>query len=142
MPTAAGPGLAQRLSAGRAQWRQELREEFDQEMKGAAPGLRAAQIAQSYVVPAQIAIGVESHHGRVLSAEDVFDDAIRSVLASVHVEFKQWDAAAQNVEVITRALKRIIQQGDPTLEHGRTPGGVRPRRRPDPRGRPSAGLRR
>ncbi|MGW7786173.1 hypothetical protein [Streptomyces tricolor] len=113
VPTAAGPGLAQRLSAGRAQWRQELRAEFDQEMKGAAPGLRAAQIAQSYVVPAQIAIGVESHHGRVLSAEDVFDDAIRSVLASVHVEFKQWDAAAQNVEVITRALKRIIQQGDP-----------------------------
>ncbi|MEV5441327.1 hypothetical protein AB0N23_02060 [Streptomyces sp. NPDC052644] len=110
---AAGPGLGQRLAASRAQWRQVRRQEFDGEIKGATPGLRAAQIAQSYVVPAQIAVGVEGHDGRVLSPEDIFDDAIRSVLASVHVEFKQWDAAAQNVEVITRALKRIIQQGDP-----------------------------
>ncbi|MEU5657945.1 hypothetical protein ABZ802_20385 [Streptomyces sp. NPDC047737] len=111
--TSTGPGLGQRLATSRARWRQELREEFQDEMKGATPGLRAAQIAQSYVVPAQIAVGVEGHDGRVLSPEDIFDDAIRSVLASVHVEFKQWDAAAQNVEVVTRALKRIIQQGDP-----------------------------
>ncbi|MER6080532.1 hypothetical protein [Streptomyces sp. NPDC001833] len=111
--TAPGPDLGQRLAASRTRWRQELRQEFHDEMKGTTPGLRAAQIAQSYVVPAQIAVGVEGHEGRVLSPEDIFDDAIRSVLASVHVEFKQWDAAAQNVEVITRALKRIIQQGDP-----------------------------
>ncbi|MFE2374721.1 hypothetical protein [Streptomyces sp. NPDC059398] len=111
--TAAGPGLEQRLATGRARWRQELRQEFHNEMKGTAPGLRAAQIAQSYVVPAQIAVGVEGHEGRVLSPEDIFDDAIRSVLASVHVEFMQWDAAAKNIEVVTRALKRIIQQGDP-----------------------------
>ncbi|MFI9648837.1 hypothetical protein ACIHAA_21345 [Streptomyces sp. NPDC052040] len=110
---AAGPGLGQRLAASRAGWRQEIQQEFHDEMKGATPGLRAAQIAQSYVVPAQIAVGIEGHEGRVLSAEDIFDDAVRSVLASVHVEFKQWDAAAQNVEIITRALKRIIQQGDP-----------------------------
>nr|WP_037801058.1 hypothetical protein [Streptomyces sp. LaPpAH-108] len=110
---ATGPGLGQRLAASRARWRQAQRQEFDGEMKGAMPGLRAAQIAQTYVVPAQIAVGVEGHEGRVLSPEDVFDDAIRSVLASVHVEFKEWDAAAQNVEVITRALKRIIQQEDP-----------------------------
>ncbi|MGY1580854.1 hypothetical protein [Streptomyces sp. MN13] len=111
--TAAGPDLGARLATARAQWRQNLRTEFDEEMKGAAPGLRAAQIAQSYVVPAQVAVGVDGHDGRVLSPEDIFDDAIRSVLASVHVEFKQWDPAAQNVEVITRALKRIIQQDDP-----------------------------
>lgn len=111
--SAAGPGHGQRLAASRARWRQELRKEFQDEMKGATPGLRAAQIAQSYVVPAQISVGVEGHEGRMLSPEDIFDDAIRSVLASVHVEFKQWDAAAQNVEVITRALKRVIQQGDP-----------------------------
>ncbi|MFJ6843563.1 hypothetical protein ACIQRE_12900 [Streptomyces griseoluteus] len=110
---APGPGLGQRLAAGRAQWRQDRRKEFDEEIRGAAPGLRAAQIAQSYVVPAQIAVGVEGHDGRLVSPEDIFDDAIRSVLASVHVEFKQWDEAAQNVEIITRALKRIIQQDDP-----------------------------
>ncbi|MFH8748384.1 hypothetical protein ACH4GK_19005 [Streptomyces rimosus] len=107
------PGLGGRLAASRARWRQELRQEFDDEVAGAVPGLRAAQIAQSYVVPAQIAVGVEGHKGRLLSPEDIFDDAIRSILASVHVEFKEWDPAAQNVEVITRALKRIIQQDDP-----------------------------
>ncbi|MFE1338677.1 hypothetical protein ACFW6K_13455 [Streptomyces sp. NPDC058733] len=111
--TAVEPGLGQRLAAGRARWRHALRQEFEEEMKGALPGLRAAQIAQSFVVPAQITVGVEGHDGRVLSSEDMFDDAIRSVLASIHVEFKQWDPAAQNVEVITRALKRIIQQDDP-----------------------------
>ncbi|GAA0902555.1 hypothetical protein [Streptomyces thermoalcalitolerans] len=106
-------GLGQRLAESRARWRQKLREKFDTEMSSAAPGIRAAQIAQSYIVPAQIAVGVEGHEGQVLSPEDIFDDAIRSVLASIHVEFKQWEPAAQNVEVITRALKRIIQQDDP-----------------------------
>lgn len=106
-------GLGERLVTARAGWRQNLRKEFDEEMSGTAPGLRAAQIAQSYVVPAQVSVGIEGHDGRVLSPEDIFDDAIRSVLASVHVEFQQWDPAAQNLEVITRALKRIIQQNDP-----------------------------
>ncbi|MFC0847368.1 hypothetical protein ACFH04_27225 [Streptomyces noboritoensis] len=110
---ARGRGLGQRLEEHRKQWRRTIRDEFDAELKGGAPGPRAAQIAQSYVVPAQIAVGVEGHGGRALSPEDVFDDAMRSVLASVHVEFKQWDDAAQNVEVITRALKRVIQLDDP-----------------------------
>ncbi|MBD0745968.1 hypothetical protein [Streptomyces sp. CBMA152] len=108
-----GSGLAQRLEQHRKQWRRAIRDEFDAELKGAAPGQRAAEIAQSYVVPAQIAVGVEGHAGRALSPEDVFDDAIRSVLASVHVEFQPWNDAAQNVEVITRALKRVIQLDDP-----------------------------
>ncbi|MFJ4904211.1 hypothetical protein ACIQCR_01430 [Streptomyces sp. NPDC093249] len=104
--------LGDRLAGTREAWRQSLREEFTQENGPEAPTLRAVQIAQTCVVPAQIAVGVESHAGRRLAAEDVFDDAIRSVLASVHVEFKQWDPAAQNVEVATRALRRVIQQGD------------------------------
>ncbi|MFE2555575.1 hypothetical protein ACFXGT_05985 [Streptomyces sp. NPDC059352] len=114
---AAAPGegsapLGVRLAAFRERWRQSLQEEFAGEIATAEPALRAVQIAQTYVVPAQIAVGVEGHPGRLLAAEDIFDDAIRSVLASVHVEFKQWDTAAQNTEVATRALKRVIQQGD------------------------------
>ncbi|WP_432120939.1 hypothetical protein [Streptomyces sp. S1] len=108
-----GPDLRKQLIQSRVAWRANLREEFDEEIKGEVPGPRAAQIFQSYAVPAQIAVGIEGHAGRLLSPEDLFDDAIRSVLASIHVEFKQWDAAAQNVEVITRALKRVIQIGDP-----------------------------
>ncbi|MGW7816798.1 hypothetical protein ACWGLF_01460 [Streptomyces puniciscabiei] len=106
------PTLGQRLAAHRGRWRQSLREEFDREIGTPEPGPRAAQIAQTCVVPAQIAVGSEGHPGHLLAAEDLFDDAIRSVLASVHVEFKQWDTAAQNVEVATRALKRVIQLGN------------------------------
>ncbi|WP_329338913.1 hypothetical protein OG252_25340 [Streptomyces sp. NBC_01352] len=111
-PAPGGVPLGHRLAAGRDKWRQALREEFAQENAVEEPGLRAAQIAQTYVLPAQIAVGAEGHPGHLLAAEDIFDDAIRSVLASVHVEFKQWDPAAQNVEVATRALKRVIQLGE------------------------------
>ncbi|MEW2346279.1 MULTISPECIES: hypothetical protein [unclassified Streptomyces] len=105
-------GLGQRLAEARTRWRQQLRTEFREEIAG-TPTLRAAQIAQSYAVPAQITLGVEGHLGHTLPTEDIFDDAMRSVLASIHVEFKEWDAPAQNIEVITRALTRVIQQDDP-----------------------------
>ncbi|MFD8881848.1 hypothetical protein ACFV0H_04895 [Streptomyces erythrochromogenes] len=111
-PGGSGGSLGERLARSRERWRLSLREEFAREMAAAEPGLRAVQIAQTYVLPAQITVGVDGHPGRLLAAQDIFDDAIRSVLASVHVEFKQWDAAAQNTEVATRALKRVIQQGD------------------------------
>ncbi|WP_217206457.1 hypothetical protein [Streptomyces sp. AC550_RSS872] len=110
-PAAGTVPLGQQLAAAREKWRRTLAEEFAREIAVEEPGLRAAQIAQTYVLPAQIAVGAEGHPGHLLAAEDIFDDAIRSVLASVHVEFKQWDAAAQNVEVATRALKRVIQLG-------------------------------
>ncbi|MFD8023429.1 hypothetical protein ACFV6G_23755 [Streptomyces lavendulae] len=108
----AAPALDERLAEHRAQWREGIRKEFAHEMGLLEPGLRAAQIAQTFVVPAQIAVGAQHHPGHPLAPQDVFDDAVRSILASVHVDFKQWDAAAQHVEVITRALKRVIQQGD------------------------------
>ncbi|WP_030856895.1 hypothetical protein [Streptomyces sp. NRRL S-37] len=107
-----GSPFGQRLAASREKWRRTLREEFARGIAEQQPGTRTAQIAQTSVLPAQIAVGAEGHPGHLLAAEDIFDDAIRSVLASVHVEFKQWDTAAQNVEVATRALKRVIQLGD------------------------------
>jgi hypothetical protein len=112
LPGQGGSPLGQRLAAGREKWRRALREEFARDIAAEEPGTRAAQIAQTHVLPAQIAVGAEGHPGHLLAAEDIFDDAIRSVLASVHVEFKQWNSAAQNVEVATRALKRVIQLGD------------------------------
>ncbi|WP_371678112.1 hypothetical protein [Streptomyces sp. NBC_01276] len=108
----AAPELDERLAEHREQWREGIRKEFAHEMGLLEPGLRAAQIAQTFVVPAQIAVGAQHHPGHPLAPEDLFDDAIRSILASVHVDFKQWDDAAQHIEVITRALKRVIQLGD------------------------------
>ncbi|MFJ9128171.1 hypothetical protein ACIRJS_29110 [Streptomyces sp. NPDC102340] len=111
IPPGQGPG--DWLAEQRRQLRERQRAEFAQEMASSEPGVRAAQIAQTFVVPAQIAVGVEGHPGSQLSVEDLFEDAVRSVLASVHVEFKQWDDAAQNLEIITRAIKRVIQLSDP-----------------------------
>ncbi|WP_407287526.1 hypothetical protein [Streptomyces sp. BP-8] len=100
---------SQRWALSREQRRGALREEFGRESAGEVPSLRAIQIAQTYAVPAHIAVGAEAHHTGLLPAADVFDDALRSILASVHVEFKPWDAAAQNLEVATRALKLVVQ---------------------------------
>ncbi|MFG2530301.1 hypothetical protein [Streptomyces sp. NPDC048516] len=111
-PAADGRPLAERLATTRENWRRTLADEFHIAMAGAEPGDRGVHIAQTYAVPAQVAVGAEGHPGHLLAPEDVFDDAMRSILASVHVEFKAWDSAAQNVEVATRALKRIIQLGD------------------------------
>ncbi|MET9877258.1 hypothetical protein ABZZ36_21880 [Actinacidiphila glaucinigra] len=111
-PSADGRTLGERLAATRENWRHTLAKQFHQALSKPEPDDRGIQIAQTHVVPAQVAVGVKGHPGHLLAPEDVFDDAMRSILASVHVEFKAWDSAAQNVEVATRALKRVIQLGD------------------------------
>ncbi|MET7569623.1 hypothetical protein ABZT04_14130 [Streptomyces sp. NPDC005492] len=106
--------LTQRLALGREESRKTLHTSFTQEITDAANGGgevsdRAVRIAQTYLVPAHIAVGIEAHERSALRTADVFDDALRSILASVHVEFKPWDEAAKNVEVATRALKLVVQ---------------------------------
>ncbi|MDV9172372.1 hypothetical protein R6V09_19985 [Streptomyces sp. W16] len=106
--------LTQRLALGREEHRKTLHTSFTQEITDAANGGgevsdRAVRIAQTFLVPAHIAVGIEAHERSALRTADVFDDALRSILASVHVEFKPWDEAAKNVEVATRALKLVVQ---------------------------------
>lgn len=115
--------LTQRMALGRQNKRKQLREEFTQEIAKTGadkpPSLRSIQIAQSYQVPTHVTIGAQAHERGALPAEDVFDDALRSILASVHVEFKPWDTAAQNVEVAARALKRVLHgNSGTTVEDG------------------------
>jgi hypothetical protein len=115
--------LTQRMALGRQNKRKQLREEFGKEIAkagaGKPPSLRSIQIAQSYQVPTHVTVGAQAHERGALSAEDVFDDALRSILASVHVEFKPWDTAAQNVEVAARALKRVLHGASgATVEDG------------------------
>ncbi|MFI2609890.1 hypothetical protein [Kitasatospora sp. NPDC018619] len=99
----------QLMALGREAYRKALRAEFAKEWAGEQPSSRAVQIAQTFLVPAHIAVGVRADANGVLSAAETFDDAMRSILASVHVEFKAWDDAAQNLEVATRALKLVAQ---------------------------------
>ncbi|MCX4783425.1 hypothetical protein [Streptomyces sp. NBC_01264] len=105
--------LTQRMALARENWRKTQRTLFTKAIASVAvdeaPPLAAIRIAQSYVVPAHVTVGVRSHDREdSLNAEEVFDDALRSILASVHVEFKPWDSSAQNVEVVSRALKRVL----------------------------------
>jgi hypothetical protein len=104
--------LTQRMAASREARRRTLATEFANDWVGVQPGVRAIQVAQTCAVPVQVTVGVQRHmSGPALAPEDLFDDAMRSILASVHLEFKEWDPFAQNVEVATRALKRVIQLG-------------------------------
>ncbi|MFC4008600.1 hypothetical protein ACFOY2_15320 [Nonomuraea purpurea] len=104
-----GASLPDQMTSGRAAYRDRLREEYHQESVGEGLSLRKVQIAQTYLMPAHLTVGVEAHVSGALPPEDVFDDAVRSILASIHVEFKPWDDSAQNLEVVTRALKLFAQ---------------------------------
>ncbi|MFF6882417.1 hypothetical protein ACFY9F_04450 [Streptomyces sp. NPDC012421] len=105
----------QRMALGRRAELAELRAEFYQGL-GEPPSDRAVRLGQTLLVPAQITVGVR-RHGNGLKAEEVFDDAVRSILASVHVEFKAWESAAQNVEVGSRALRRVQLDGPTESVH-------------------------
>ncbi|AUY51306.1 hypothetical protein [Streptomyces sp. CB01881] len=104
---AAERSLSQRHALGRQEELEQLRGEFLRGL-GDPPSDRAVRIGQTLVVPAQIAVGLQAYPGGVLPDTELFDDAVRSILAAVHVEFKGWDAAAQNVEVGSRALRRVL----------------------------------
>ncbi|MEU6232715.1 hypothetical protein [Kitasatospora sp. NPDC047058] len=104
---AAERSLSQRHALGRHDELEQLRGEFLRGL-GDPPTDRAVRIGQTLVVPAQIAVGLQAYPGGVLPDDELFDDAVRSILAAVHVEFKGWDLAAQNVEVGSRALRRVL----------------------------------
>ncbi|MYW04222.1 hypothetical protein [Streptomyces sp. SID3343] len=101
--------LSQRMALGRQDVLAELHGEFMRGVGEDPPSGRAVRIGQACVFPAQITVGVQAYEESSLPRAEVFDDAVRSVLASVHVEFKAWDSAAQNVEVGARALMRLVR---------------------------------
>ncbi|MFF8846877.1 hypothetical protein ACF08N_29865 [Streptomyces sp. NPDC015127] len=99
--------VSQRMALGRQDVLADLRAEFYKGLGEGQPADRSVRLGQTLVVPAQITVGVRRHGSAGLPAGEVFDDAVRSILASVHVEFRAWEAAAQNVEVGSRALRRM-----------------------------------
>jgi hypothetical protein len=105
--------LSQRMALGRQEMLGTLLAEFQRGVTQEQPADRSVRLGQTLVVPAQITVGVHRHGSAGLSAEEVFDDAVRSILASIHVEFRHWEAAAQNVEVGSRAISRVRLPGLP-----------------------------
>ncbi|WP_051857732.1 hypothetical protein [Streptomyces cellulosae] len=100
--------LTQRMALGREDELDKFRESFIAGLGGGTPNEEAIRIGQTIVVPAQIAVGLQVHPGSGLPADEVFDDAVRSILSSIHVEFGMWDTAAQNAEIGSRALKHAM----------------------------------
>lgn len=110
---AASKPRSQRMALGRQSELAGLHSEFQQGVGAGQPADRSVRLGQTLVVPAQITVGVRRHGSMGLQAREVFDDAVRSILASVHVEFRPWEAAAQNVEVGSRAIRRVRLPGLP-----------------------------
>ncbi|MEU6470178.1 hypothetical protein ABZ927_27870 [Streptomyces massasporeus] len=104
--------LSQRMGLGRQGELERLRAKFTAGMSGNAPNEEAIRIGQTLVLPAQVAVGLQVHPGAGLPPGEVFNDAVRSILASIHVDFRMWESAAQNVEVGSRALKLTALDGD------------------------------
>ncbi|MCZ7414870.1 MULTISPECIES: hypothetical protein [unclassified Streptomyces] len=107
----ASKALSQQMAVGRQGKLVEMHEAFSRGVLSDHPADRSVRLGQTLTVPAQITVGVRSHEVNGLPAKEVFDDAVRSILASVHVEFSPWEDAAQNVEVGSRALKRVQWAG-------------------------------
>ncbi|MGQ4361999.1 hypothetical protein [Streptomyces sp. SAS_272] len=110
---AAERSLSQRMALGRQEALNGFLAEFQRGVNQTQPADRSVRLGQTLVVPAQVTVGIHRHGSAGLSAEEVFDDAVRSILASIHVEFRHWEAAAQNVEVGSRAISRVRLPGLP-----------------------------
>lgn len=95
---------------GREEIAAAFRADFAAGLAGGTPNETAIRIGQTFMVPAQICVGVVPGAGSQLAPEDIFDDAQRSVVSSIHVEFKGWDEAAGQVEVIDRAMHRVAHR--------------------------------
>lgn len=101
----------QERARGRAQHAAQARARFSAGMAGAHPSEDAIRVGQTFTLPAQMFIGVTAGTIEGLPAEEVFDDAVRSVIGSIHVEFRGWDQAAEQVEVLDRAMRRAVHAG-------------------------------
>jgi hypothetical protein len=109
---ASGSALRQTATAdharGRAVHHNALRAEFAKGMSGATPSEAAIRIEQTFTLPAQVAIGIQSTATNPVPPEQQFDDAIQAIIASIHSDFMPWAQSATDASVIQRALPRAV----------------------------------
>ncbi len=110
---------------GREAVTETMRAEFALGMAGGTPSERAVRIGQTFTMPAQIIVGVAPGPTSPVSPEHAADDAIRAVVAAIHVEFRGWTDTAADVEVMDRALGRVAHAGDLNEQVAELATGVR-----------------
>ncbi|MFI7076220.1 hypothetical protein ACIBO1_02870 [Micromonospora sp. NPDC049903] len=96
---------------GRDRIASELRARFAAGVVGDMPTEDSVRIGQTFTMPAQIYVDVQATATVMLPADEVFSEAIRAVVGSIHTEFRSWDPAAQAVDVGERALMRAQHAG-------------------------------
>jgi hypothetical protein len=89
---------------GRAEARQALRVEAVRGMAGGAPNETAIRVTQAFTVPAKIVVGSPA------AVED-FEETMRALVAVSNGEFRPWGAATRDGDVIERALRRAVHDG-------------------------------
>lgn len=82
----------------------------------ASPNEQAIRVGQTFTLPAHVCVGLVPGSSTPLPPSEIFDDAQRSVVSSIHIDFKGWDEAAGQAEVIDRALRRVVHRGALTPE--------------------------
>jgi hypothetical protein len=115
-PKAARAGAAssvtQDYARGREAGRTALRSTFEAGLAGKAVSEDSIRIGQTFTIPGFVYVDLEPAAESPLPAAAQFDEAIRAVVSSIHVEFRGWDDASERVEVGDRALHRVGHSGE------------------------------
>ncbi|MGH3809992.1 MAG: hypothetical protein ACRDRU_25900, partial [Pseudonocardiaceae bacterium] len=113
LPPRAGkaPDASQDYARGRERVAGDLRARFAAGVASGVPTEDAVRIGQTFTLPAQIYVGVQATPTGMLPTEEIFSEAMRAVLGSIHTEFRSWDPAAQAIDVGERALLRAQHVG-------------------------------
>lgn len=111
------PDASQDHARGREKVAAQLRARFVAGIASGAPAEDAVRIGQTFTLPAQIYVRVQATPTKMLPMEEIFSEAMRAVLGSIHTEFRSWDPAAQAIDVGERALQRAQHAGylDPAV---------------------------
>ena len=106
-----GTSATQEHARGREEVLARVRSDFYAGMVDGQPSEQAIRIGQTYSLPAQVYIGIDLASQQHVRHSEAFDDAQRSIVSSIHVDFKGWDPAAGDVEAFNRALHRAQHAG-------------------------------
>jgi hypothetical protein len=102
----------QDYARGREAARDAHRVTFESGLAGAEVGEQSIRIGQTFTLPGMVYVDIIPEKNSPLPAEAQFDEAIRAVVSSIHVEFRGWDETSERVEVGDRALQRIGHSGE------------------------------
>lgn len=101
-----------RRARGRDEKQKRWRALFAEGMATGAPTEDALRIGQALILPVQMIVSFGVEGRPTVPVAQQFDDAVQSLVASVHGEFQPWESSASDAAAIQRALPRAVHDGD------------------------------